>query len=139
MNNEFDNKTGGSFSYAYSASEQNEIKRIRDKYSVKTTSEDPLLRLRRLDSYPSRIATIIGLCFGVIGALVFGFGLSLILTELYLLLSLTEVGAFALGCALGTLGGALIALGYPAYLFSFARARARVGEEILRLTDELLK
>ena len=46
---ENNNKNNG-FQYTYSAKEQAELKRIRDKYTAPTESEDKMARLRRLDA-----------------------------------------------------------------------------------------
>ena len=40
----------GNFSYTYSAREQAELKKIREKYTPSTKEEDKLARLRRLDA-----------------------------------------------------------------------------------------
>ena len=44
------------FSYTYSAKEQAELKRIRDKYTPPTEPEDKLERLRRLDAEVTKTA-----------------------------------------------------------------------------------
>ena len=45
-----ENKDQNGFSYAYSAAEQDELRRIREKYAPKEKpEEDDLSRLRRLD------------------------------------------------------------------------------------------
>ena len=43
-------KDQNGFSYTYSAKEQAELKRIREKYTETTETEDKLTRLRRLDA-----------------------------------------------------------------------------------------
>ena len=43
-----DNNQENKFSYTYSAKEQNEIKKIRDKYAP--AAEDKMVQLRRLDA-----------------------------------------------------------------------------------------
>ena len=70
------------FSFTYSAKEQEELKKIRDKYTPPTEVEDKMARLRRLDASVTGTAQAIALVFGVIGALILGFGMSLCMTEL---------------------------------------------------------
>ena len=51
------NKTPDGFSYTYSAGEQAEIKKIRDKYTAPTEKEDKMARLRRLDATTGRTSS----------------------------------------------------------------------------------
>ena len=44
------NNENNGFQYTYSAKEQTELKRIRDKYTAPTEVEDKMARLRRLDA-----------------------------------------------------------------------------------------
>ena len=78
---ENNNKNNG-FQYTYSAKEQTELKRIRDKYTAPTEVEDKMARLRRLDASVTNTAQAVALVFGVIGTLILGFGMSLVMTEL---------------------------------------------------------
>ena len=80
MDNNNQGKSG--FTYTYSAKEQAELKRIRDKYTAPTEVEDKMARLRRLDASVTNTAQAVALVFGVIGTLILGFGMSLVMTEL---------------------------------------------------------
>ena len=55
------------FTYTYSAAQQEEVKRIRDKYAPPTREEDKLERLRRLDQSVTRPGLIAALIVGIIG------------------------------------------------------------------------
>lgn len=68
------------FSYTYSAQEQQELKRIRQKYM--SEPEDKMTRLRRLDRGVTQKAQAVALSLGIIGTLILGLGMSLIMTEL---------------------------------------------------------
>ena len=70
------NNDNSAFSYTYSAREQEEIKKIRDKYAPR--GEDKMEKLRRLDAGVGGVAQAVSLVFGVIGTLILGFGMSLI-------------------------------------------------------------
>ena len=65
------------FSYTYSAKEQAELKKIREKYAPATEAEDKMDRLRKLDASVTNTAQAVALVFGVIGALILGFGINL--------------------------------------------------------------
>ena len=72
-----ENNENKSFSYTYSANQQNEVKRIRDKYIIKEA--DKMEQLRRLDQSVTQKALMYSLIVGVIGALVMGMGMSCIM------------------------------------------------------------
>lgn len=127
----------GNFSYTYSASEQEELKKLREKYAPRTDDEDKMERLRRLDARVTQKAQVWSLVFGVIGALLLGLGMSFIMTDLGA--SLSVGAAMAIGISVGTVGGILAALAYPVYLSVTKREREKIAPEILRLTDELMK
>ena len=134
-----DNNNNGGFSYTYSAKDQDEIRRIREKYAPRTEEEDKMERLRRLDASVSKKAQAVSLVIGVIGTLILGFGMSLAMTELYAALGMTAGAAMAVGIPIGLVGIILVALAYPAYTFVTRRERERIAPEVLRLTEELMK
>ena len=136
MENNNEKKSG--FTYTYSAKEQAELKRIREKYTAPSETEDKMVRLRRLDASVTSIAQAVALAFGVIGALLLGFGMSLCMTNLGEMLRL---GGFSMpfGIILGVLGGVLASLAYPIYNATVKARRKKLAPEILRLTDELMK
>lgn len=129
-----------SFRYSYSASEQAEIKRIREKYAPKTKAEDNMIRLRKLDASVTRMAVAVSLIFGVIGTLILGFGMSLcMVSELGAALGFGVTLSMIIGIAVGVAGGVLIILAYPVYNAIYRRKQAKVAPEIIRITDELMK
>ncbi len=131
------NNDNSAFSYTYSAREQEEIKKIRDKYAPR--GEDKMEKLRRLDAGVGGVAQAVSLVFGVIGTLILGFGMSLIMSELSNLLGMQPELSLILGLAVGIFGAALVGLAYPVYRLVLRREKERVAPEIMRLTDELMK
>lgn len=129
--------TESSFKYTYSAKEQDEIKRIRQKYQ--SQEEDSMTRLRKLDGSATSKATVIALVLGIVGALILGMGMSLIMTDLAVLLGMTGMTNMIVGIITGVLGVILAALAYPVYSKVLKREREKIAPEILRLTDELMK
>lgn len=127
------------FTYTYSAGEQAEIRRIRDKYTAPTEVEDKMTRLRRLDASVTNTAQAVALVFGVTGTLVLGSGMSLIMTEISDVLGLSESLAMVIGITVGVVGGALASLAYPIYNAIVRAKRKKIAPEIIRLTDELIK
>ena len=124
----------GTFTYTYSAQQQEEIKRIRKKYSA--PEENKMDQLRRLDQRATQKAQAWAIAVGVIGALILGTGMSLAMTELSGFLGGT---AMFIGIPVGLIGIVLVALAYPIYVRTLKKERQRIAPEILRLSDELMK
>jgi hypothetical protein len=137
MNNNNQGKSG--FTYTYSAKEQEELKRIRDKYTAPIEAEDKMARLRRLDASVTKTAQIVALIFGVIGTPILGFGMSLCMTDLGEILGPYKDMAMVIGIIVGVIGGILASLAYPIYNAIVKAKRKKLAPEIIRLTDELMK
>ena len=133
------NNENGGFSYTYSAKDQAELKKIREKYTLPTEEEDKMARLRKLDASVTQTAQIVALIFGVIGTLVLGFGMSLIMTDIAKILGSYQNMAMMIGIVIGVLGGVLASIAYPVYSLIVKAKRKKVAPEIIRLTDELIK
>lgn len=128
-------KTGGyyyerkkdTFHFSYSAKQQEEIRKIREKYLPK--EENKMEQLRRLDESTTRPGTIAAIIVGVIGALLLGVGMSctMVWAEQF----------FIPGVIVGVLGIALVGAAYPLYSRVTKKHRERLAPEIIRLTDEL--
>mgnify|MGYP004487905899 CR=1 FL=1 len=124
-----DNKQGESFRFRYSAKEQEELKRIRQKYLP--PEEDKMQKVRKLDAYATNKATMISIITGIIGALILGTGMCCCLVW--------QDKWFIPGIVVGILGMAAIGLAYPAYQCIAKKEREKIAQEILRLTEELIK
>ncbi len=122
------NKT---FSYTYSTAENKEIENIRQKYEVKSQEHSKLEQLRGLDKSVSNSSAIIAITIGIIGALLFGTGMSFIMVWADTL--------FAAGIVIGGFGILIAASAYPVYQAVLAKKRKKIAPTILSLTDELLK
>ena len=126
------------FQYTYSAKEQAELKKIREKYTA-PKEEDKMTRLRRLDARVTQRAQTIALTLGVIGTLILGFGMSMCMTNMSQILGSYRDLAMLVGIMIGVAGGVLAGLAYPVYQAILKRERRKVAPEIIRLTDELMK
>ena len=136
---ENNNQEKNRFTYTYSAREQAELKRIREKYAQPTEVEDRMARLRRLDASVTKTAQAAAIAIGVIGTLILGFGMSLIMTDFAEILGLGEATAMVIGIIVGVVGGVLASLAYPIYNAIVKSKRKKLAPEIIRLTDELMK
>lgn len=134
-----DNNNNNSFKYTYSANEQDEIKKIREKYTPEEKSEDKMERLRRLDSGVTKKAQIVSMTLGIIGTLILGFGMSLVMTDLADIFGTYEDLAMIIGIIIGIVGIVLDCSAYPIYNLIVKRERKKIAPEVIKLTDELMK
>ena len=122
-------KQEDSFSYTYSAKQQQEILEIRKKYLP--AEEDKMAKIRKLDASVTRKGTLVSVSMGIVGCLLLGAGMSC---------SMVFTGAWFLpGIVLGLIGIVTMAVAYPVFTHIMRKERARIAQQILELTDELLK
>ena len=116
------------FCYTYSAKEQEELKRIQEKYIPK---EDKMAQLRRLDQSSTQKGTIISVTVGIISCLIMGIGMccTMVWSDTW----------FLPGVIIGIFGIAGVAMAYPLYLRITKKQREKLAPEIIRLTEELIK
>lgn len=134
-----DNRDKETFSYTYSAKEQAEIQKIRNKYEKPTAEEDKMAQLRRLDASVHSKATAVSLALGIIGALIMGCGMNLIMTDIGAILGMPVTAAMLIGVPIGIVGIVLVCLAYPVYNRTVKKEREKIAPEIIRLADELMK
>ena len=115
------------FQYTYSAPQNQEVLRIREKYLPK--EETKLDELRRLDAAVHNAGTAKALAIGVCNALMFGLGMSL---------ALQVIGnSTGVGILLGILGVFGMGFAYPVYKKEFGKAKEEYKPRILEITAEL--
>lgn len=116
------------FSYTYSANTQEEIAKIREKYSPR--EETTLEKIKRLDNSVTNKAVMASLVVGIISALILGVGMCccMVWTQF-----------FVLGIVVGIIGIIGVAMAYPVYKRVLEKEREKVAPEILKLTDEELQ
>lgn len=119
------------FRFTYSAAQQEEVKRIREKYSAPEQTEDKMEQLRRLDAGVTLKGTVASLILGILGALVMGVGMCCCMVW--------GGDLFIPGIIVGIAGIVGVSLAYPVYTAITKREKERIAPEILRLTDELMK
>lgn len=126
-----------SFHFTYSAQEQEELKKIRQKYQPQ--EESKIDRLRRLDASVTQKGTTVSLVIGILGALIMGMGMSLVMTDLGESIGLAGAAGMVIGVIAGIAGIILVCLAYPVYHCIVKKERERIAPEILKLTEELMK
>lgn len=128
------------FKFTYSTKEQEEVKKIRQKYTdttEKNTEENKLEKLRKLDKSVTDKATIFSLFLGIVGALIMGTGMSLVMTDIGEKIGIENT--MMIGIIIGIIGMGIAIIAYPVYNYIVKNERKKITPEILRLTDELMK
>ena len=115
------------FNYSYSSIRREEVEKIRNKYIQ--NQEDDLSELRRLDNHITNTATFASIFVGIVGVLVFGSGLSLVL-------SFSE---YISGTIVGFLGLLIMGSGLLINKIILKKLREKYGSRIIELSDKLLK
>ena len=116
-----------SFMYTYSAVQNDEVQKIREKYVPKEA--DKMEQLRRLDANVTKKGTVLSLVVGIVSALILGVGMCCCMVWGGTL--------FIPGIIVGVVGIAGVAVAYPLYNRITQKEREKIAPEILRLADEL--
>ncbi|MBQ8879791.1 MAG: hypothetical protein IJY69_02990 [Clostridia bacterium] len=117
------------FNYTYSAARNKEVESIRRKYMPE--EESKLERLKKLDLRVQTAGTVESLCFGIVGALVFGIGMCF-----FLAVFAGEAWLSALFIIIGSL---IMIPAYPIYRRIARKTKEELTPEILRLSEEIIK
>ena len=128
-------KKKADFEYTYIAptiEERKEIESIKNSYETKEVpeSQSKLSRLRSLDMKVKNTPGLISLTFGIIGILVFGFGLSIVLE--------IKTIPFFVGIIFLVIGMVIMITAYPLHKAVFKNLKKKYSPEILKLSEELL-
>ncbi len=120
------------FEFTYTApteAEKKQIESIRSRYSEHVEGyNEKLARIKQLDRHVQGVATATSLTVGILGCLTFGLGMAMVL----------EWSLIIPGVAVAIAGTAPMLFAYPAYKLLISRGKKKYGEEIIRLSGELL-
>lgn len=116
------------FEYTYSAPQQSEIQKIREKYLPKEVTK--LDQLRALDAGVTKRGNAVSITHGIVSTLLLGLGMSC---------CMVWAGKwFVPGILIGCIGLTGAAAAYPIYNHVVRQERERIAPEILRLSEELI-
>ncbi len=118
------------FQYQYSASQNDEVQKIRKKYLPK--EESKLEELKRLDRTVQNSGMTAALCVGIIGALVFGTGMCHAMQVLG-----NGVVVRVVGIVLSLVGVAGMLAAYPLYRKLHTNMKAKLTPRILDLVHQI--
>ena len=123
------------FIYTYSAKDQVEIDRIRQKYET-TPKDDKLKQLHDLDASVHSYASAAAIAVGVVGALIMGVGMSAVMTDIGEVLGL-GVFIIPVGILIGLIGLAIAVCAYPLYRAVSEKRKKQIAPKVLALLDEI--
>ena len=118
------------FVYTYSAQTNKEIEKIRAKYRPK--QESKMEMLFRLDKQTEKKGQAVSIALGVVGSLLLGVGMCCTMVWN------TGIIMMIVGIMVGLLGIGIIGLAYPTYKKLTEKERAKVAEQMIALSNELL-
>lgn len=123
-----ENTNNDTFTYTYSATQQEEVKKIAGKYMPR--EESKMDQLRKLDQSATKPGKTLSIAVGTVGSLIMGAGMSCVMV-------LTDL--FIPGIAIGIVGIAGVALAYPIYNAVTRKRREKIAPQIKKLSEELMR
>lgn len=119
------------FEYTYSAQEQEEVRKIREKYLPPEERATKMEQLRKLDAGVTRKGAVVSITVGTIFTLIMGIGMCccMVWTDQLMIP----------GIIIGLIGMIGAALAYPLYKRIAQKERERIAPQILKLTEELMQ
>lgn len=113
---------------------QRTVKKIREFYSEK--QPNALDTLQKLDAKVKRPANIFAYLFGSISALIMGMGMSLVMTDIAMLIGL-PANQMLQGIVIGVVGIIMALINYPIYKGILGKRKKKYGVEILKLSEKI--
>lgn len=106
-------------------------KRLAEEYSPK--KERKVVQLKKLDEKAKRPAVIFAYTFGIIGAIIFGLGMSFLTTDF----GPSGTLGISLGVIIGIVGLALCGINYPLYAKILNTGKQKYASDIKKLAEEI--
>lgn len=111
------------------------VQKIRSQYTEQESST--LDELKALDKKVKMPAKIFAIVFGSAAALVMGAGMSLIMTDISETIGMTS--PMLPGIVIGVVGVLMAIVNYPVYKGILGRRRKKYAQQILALSDKIVK
>ena len=111
------------------------VQRIRSQYIENAHTE--LDALKALDAKVKRPANIFGYVYGTLGALTMGAGMSLVMTDIGVIIGLAA--PIVPGIAVGIAGMCMALITYPIYKKILSGRKKKFAPEILKLSENLMQ
>ncbi len=108
--------------------------KIRTQYMEKEATE--LDELRALDKKVKRPANAFAYSFGSIGAIIMGFGMSLVMTDIGSTVGVAD--PLVPGIIIGVVGMLMAIINYPIYNGILASRKKKYADKILKLSEKIM-
>ncbi len=115
------------FTYDYSAAQNEEAERIMRKYSGEEKQYSDIEKLQKLDRKAETPGMIAAMTVGIIGTLIMGTGMSLVMV----------FGNMVTGIVLGIVGIGIMLLAYPVWKKVTKSSREKVRAEVMQLGEKI--
>ena len=110
------------------------VQKIRTQYTEK--EHTGLDALRELDAKVKRPANVFSFIFGTISAIVMGYGMSLVMTDIGSTLGMTET--MVPGIIIGVVGMLLAIINYPIHKGIMNSRKKKYADQIMKLSDKIM-
>ena len=111
------------------------VQKIRTQYTEKQHTQ--LDALKALDAKVKKPANIFAYIFGILSAIIMGCGMSLVMTDIGAMLGMSNT--MTLGIIIGVVGLLLAVINYPIYKGILSSRKKKYAQQIIALSDELMK
>ena len=111
------------------------VEKIRTQYIEKESTE--LDALRALDAKVKRPANVFAYVFGSISAIIMGSGMSLVMTDIGATVGIAD--PMIPGIIIGVIGMLMAIVNYPIYNKMLASRRRKYADQIVKLSDKIMK
>ena len=111
------------------------IERIRANYTVDEKTK--LEELKELDKKVKRPANVFAYVFGSLAAIIMGSGMSLVMTDIADMVGIENPMLY--GIVIGVVGMIMAIINYPIYKGILASRRKEYADEIIALSDKIMK
>lgn len=122
------------FSYKYSAKENEEVQKIRTQYTEKEHTQ--LDALKELDAKVKRPANVFAYIFGGVSAIIMGSGMSFVMTDIGSMIGMKD--SMVSGIVVGIVGMLMAIINYPIYKKLLASRRKKYVDQVMELSDKIM-
>lgn len=111
------------------------VQKIRTQYMEKESSQ--LDELKKLDGKVKKPANVFAYIFGSVAAIIMGSGMSLVMTDIGATIGIDS--PMAPGIVIGVVGMLMAIINYPIYKNLLASRCRKYADEIIALSDKIMK
>lgn len=111
------------------------VQKIRTQYVEKENTQ--LDNLKKLDAKVKKPANVFAYVFGSIAAIIMGSGMSLVMTEIGETVGIAN--PMVIGIVIGVIGMLMAIVNYPVYKRILGSRRKKYADEIIALSDKIIK